>query len=246
MLEQVFWFSTFPINNTLYYINEGLLKNPDILRLEMDMMEQSYNTNGLSYDQVRNSSYLTRQMLSGNIRLYWGKDTNGNIILKTGSSLFDFFKLMCDPVGEMKDRLNPFLSVLFGESSLSELNPLDTPLYYAKEQLAAIKNPKKHSLLPSIYAVLNQNNNYTYRYNYPVEYRARTWKTYPKHYYPKHDSYKQIAYKFSRNRYLWAKSTKSNLLSYYSKGVLPYWYNDFDYKRALGRLRRQNKKGPML
>jgi hypothetical protein len=133
LLEQLFWFSTFPINNLMYYINYGLVRNPDMLKAQMDLIELSYNDGDMyTWDDVKKSDYLMYNATAGNVRLYFAgndkDDHTARVVLKVGSSVLDFFSIICDPLGEAKERLNPFLSVLLGYENPSQLNPLTTPI----------------------------------------------------------------------------------------------------------------------
>ena len=170
-IDDIFWFSTFPINNFFYFINGGLTRNPELLKIQLEMMEQSWNSNGITFDDVRKSNYLTYNMLAGNIR-FSIKDKN--YVLKIGSSLFDFFNIIFNTLDTTTDRLNPFLSVLFGVDKVNQLNPFNSFGSKAKQIITG------KSYLPSVYSQL-----YTNRYkrrsyfknssNYSV-----TWRRYPR------------------------------------------------------------------
>lgn len=166
LLEQIFWFSTFPINNMLFYMNEGLIRNPELLKVQMDALELSYNNNGYTWDDVRKSDYLTYNALAGNIRFY--TKNNNKTILKLGSSVLDFFNVIANPLGEAKDRLNPFLSVLFGLEDVSQLNPLDTPIKRMKQILGG------ENYIPSVYTTLYDK--YPPRTQIPRNYKKSYWR----------------------------------------------------------------------
>ena len=177
LIEQIFWFATFPINNFMFYVNEGITKNPDLLKMQMDALELSYNNNSLTWEDVRNSNYLTYNALAGNLRVYWGE--HDNIIIKTGSSVMDFFNVLLTPIGEAKERMNPFLSVLFGIDEPDQLNPFNS----ITNKVEQIKEGR--SYLPSVYATLYKQQPYRRRY-YMRNYNTRTWVKYPRrHYYKK-------------------------------------------------------------
>lgn len=145
-LDQFFWFSTFPINNLFYYMNEGLTKNPEMFNMQLDLMELSWNNKtDYTWDDVRNSKYLTYNALAGNIRF---KIAGNNIVLKTGASVFDFLNILMNPIGEAKERLNPFLATALGFESPKELNPLQTPINRVNQIISG------QSYLPSVYATL--------------------------------------------------------------------------------------------
>lgn len=188
LLEQFFWFSTFPINNMFYYLNDGLLNNPDILKLQLDAIEQSYNNEDISWDDIRNSDYLTRNLMTGNL-IFRIKDKK--IVLKTGSSLFDLMNILLNPVGEAGERLNPFMSVLFGLEGLSELNPTTAQINRFKQiQKWYETNGERGSAIPSVYATMYPKRNY--RAYYPKVYNnlKGSWNFKPKRkYLPKPRTY---------------------------------------------------------
>ena len=161
-----------------YYLNDGLLKNPDILKLQLDAIEQSYNNEDISWDDVRNSDYLTRNLMTGNL-IFRIKDKK--IVLKTGSSLFDLMNILLNPVGEAGERLNPFMSVLFGLEGLSELNPTTAQINRFKQiQKWYETNGERGSALPSVYATMYPKRNY--RTYYPKVYNnlKGSWHFKPK------------------------------------------------------------------
>ena len=170
LLNEVFWFSTFPINNFMYYMNNSL-GNSDMLRMQSDLIELSYNNEDTNWDDVRKSSYLTYNVLAGNILFKINEDNT--LILKTGSSVLDFFSLLLDPFGEVKDRLNPFLRVLTGNAELSALNPLYTTSNRLQSVSEFFKTKgEQGSLLPSIYNKLYNNK---YNKNYKSYRRKSSW-----------------------------------------------------------------------
>jgi len=145
-LDQLFWFSTFPINNLFYYMNEGLTKNPEMFNTQLDLMELSWNNKtDYTWEDVRNSKYLSYNALAGNIRF---KIAGNDIVLKTGASVFDFLNILMNPIGEAKERLNPFLATALGFESPKELNPLQTPINRINQIVSG------QSYLPSVYATL--------------------------------------------------------------------------------------------
>lgn len=216
LLEQIFWFSTFPINNMFYYMNEGLTRNPDMLKLQMDALELSWNDGTYTWDEIKNSDYLMYNALTGNIRFEW----NGKqIVLKTGSSVLDFFKLMFNPVGEATDRLNPFLSVLVGLEEADQLNPLST----ITNRVGQIKSGR--SYLPSVYAELY--GDYPKRhYIERAPYVKRTW-SYPKtkrNYFKKPDNMKRMKYLFTTDRYYFGKGKNLHRWLDSTTSIEPHWY----------------------
>ena len=170
-IDDIFWFSTFPINNFFYFINGGLTRNPELLKLQLEMMEQSWNSNGITFDDVRKSNYLTYNMLAGNIR-FSIKDKN--YVLKIGSSLFDFFNIIFNTLDTTTDRLNPFLSVLFGVDKINQLNPFNSFGSKAKQIITG------KSYLPSVYSQLYTNKYKRRPYFKNSSNYGGTWRRYPR------------------------------------------------------------------
>lgn len=229
LLEQIFWFSTFPINNIMYWLNQGL-ENNSIAKLQFDMMEQSYNNKYISYDDVKESDYLLYNMMAGNIIFKPIIGTDKQIVLKIGSSLFDFFSLLMDPYNEIKDRLNPFLSVLLGTEDLSQLNPAVTQFNSAK------KIVKGQSYLPSVYAKLYPKQSYpkrTYTWNYNNKRYVRPTKTYN----PRIPSMKQMNYKYLTYRYYYNKGPNRHINVSNTTSVEPYWYLRSFYRTNYNKLK---------
>ena len=219
LIEQIFWFSTFPINNMLYYMNEGLTRNPDMLKLQMDALELSWNDGVYTWEELKNSDYLSYNALTGNIRFEW----NGKqIVIKTGSSVMDFFKLMFDPVGEAADRLNPFLAVLTGLEDISQLNPTNT----VTSRIKQIKSGQ--SYIPSVYAKLYNNQPKRRHYIEREPYVKRTWSyAKPKRtYFKKPDNMKRMKYLFTTNRYYFGRGKNAHRWLDSTTSIEPHWYID--------------------
>lgn len=170
LCERIFWFSTFPINNFNYYLYEGLTKSPSMLRILMDVQTASWNNGEYTYEELKKTNFLAYHALTGNMRI-------GNWIIKTSPSVFDFFGLVTDPVGNIKDRLNPFISIAVGNTDnvLNELNPLQTQFRLFPKQFQG--NP-----VPSI---LSQINDYNWtptlgKWRNSRKTYSGKWTTYPK------------------------------------------------------------------
>lgn len=229
LLEQIFWFSTFPVNNIMYWLNQGL-ENNSIAKLQFDMMEQSYNNKYISYDDVKESDYLLYNMMTGNIIFKPLLGTDKQIVLKIGSSLFDFLSLLMDPYNEIKDRLNPFLSVLLGTDDLSQLNPAVTQVSIAN------RIAKGQSYLPSVYAKLYPKHSYpkrTYTWNYNNKRRVGPTKTYS----PRLPSIKQMNYKYLTYRYYYNKGPNRHISVSNTTSVEPYWYLRSFYRTKYNKLK---------
>ena len=234
LIEDIFWFSTFPINNMAYYLNEGLTRNPDIFKLYMDMLERSWNGDDITWDDVRNNSYYAYNALRGNLRF---KVKNKNIVLKTSSSVMDYLSILYSPFEEAKQRLNPFASVLLGIEPISELNPTAGIINRAT-QLGV--GPGK-SLIPSVYMELYPNKKFNYQYNRRV-YNQRTWTRYPKKVYGvSNQSY--VRYNFITNAYAMRKRTRSRLWLTSTTAITPNWYhNNYRLYKVRSRLIRAQRK----
>lgn len=235
LIEDIFWFSTFPINNVAYYMNEGLTTNPAVFKTYMDMVEQSWNNGDITWDDVKHNNYYTYNVMAGNLRFnVLGRD----IILKTGSSVMDFLSILSDPYSAIKDRLNPFLSILLGIEGLNELNPLQS-------QLNRINNfglePGK-SLVPSVYSTLYPRRQYTKTYYKPSNYYRYNWTRYPRRVYA-HSYNKYNYYKFMTNRYYFNKGTnKYKLWIISTNSIEPNWYMNNYRRYANRRYNRMQRK----
>ena len=235
LLEQVFWFSTFPINNFNYYINEGLTKNPELLKAQIAAMELSYNNGDITWDDVRNSNYLRYNATVGNIVI---KVNGKNIVIKTGSSVFDFFNLLFNPVGEAGERVNPFLSVMLGLENVSELNPLSTTYNRTKQFFQG------KSFIPSLYNTL-YDKQYTKKHKIakaPAYYRKSKWNIKPrKSYFKNPDNMKRMRYRFTTYRYYFGRGKNYRRWLQSSTSIEPYWHNQ-NYKRLRSSRARSYKQ----
>lgn len=240
LLEQFFWFSTFPINNMAYYLNEGMTKNPEMLFLLMDVQEASWDSQGHSWEELKNNPYLAYNALVGNIRFnFFGKD----VILKTGSSVFDFFSLLYDPMGEISDRLTPFLAVLMGLEDPKQLNPFVSQFSRAKQFSTRLGHivkgtPKERitgSFVPSVYSLIPH---YEGKRKYPRRIYnggGGTWTTYPRRprriYSRMRRVYSPQTYRYffdrGRNYHLWLNRTSS---------IEPFWYHHNYYANRKNRI----------
>ena len=235
LLEQVFWFSTFPINNFNYYINEGLTKNPELLKAQIAAMELSYNNGDITWDDVRNSNYLRYNATVGNIVL---KLNGKNIVVKTGSSVFDFFNLLFNPAGEIGERVNPFLAVMLGLENVSELNPLSAAYNRTKQFFQG------KSLIPSLYSPLYERQ-YTKKHKIakaPIYYRKSRWNIKPrKSYFKNPDNMKRMRYRFTTYRYYFGRGKNYRRWLQSSTSIEPYWHNQ-NYKRLRSSRARSYKQ----
>ena len=241
LLEEVFWFSTFPLNNIAYYINNGLLKNPELLKLHLDITEQSWNSGDYTWDKVRSSNYLTYNAMAGNIRLYMlgndAEDPTARVVLKTGSSAYDFFQTMFLPITSAKERLNPILAVLLGTASAEEeLDPTRTVRNRIKQVLQG--NP-----VPSVIATLYPNR--TYSRNRTSYNKRSNWTSYPKRI-RKPSSRSQHSYRLATNRYYFGKHIPKHykVTAPYVTSIAPYWYNgrSTQARRQLYRIRHKKSE----
>lgn len=234
LLEQVFWFSTFPYNNVMYYINEGLTRNPSMLKAQMDAIELSWNNDEITWDDVRENDYYTYNALAGNMRIEVG---DNRLVLKTGSSVMDFFKIMADPKGEAQDRLNPFLSVLFGFEDASQLLPSTAIINRGKQVIQG------RSYVPSVYSKLYPDYKYEKRhYIERAPYKYSSWSKRPRI----KKSYSNVYfndYRFMTNKYYWGKTRMRHRWYKYDSHIEPYWYmNNYKLFRSNGRYGRQVAK----
>lgn len=218
LLEQIFWFSTFPINNMFYYLNEGITRNPDMLKMQMDALELSWNDGTYTWEELKNSDYLMYNALVGNIRFEWdGKQ----IVVKTGSSVMDFFNLMFNPVNEAVERINPFISVLTGLEKADQLNPINT----VTNRIKQIKNGQ--SYVPSVYSTLYERKPKRH-YIEREPYVKRTWSySKPKRsYFKKPDNMKRMKSLFTTDRYYFGRGKNLHRWLNATTSIEPHWYID--------------------
>lgn len=215
-----------------------MFTNP-IIKLQFDMLEQSYNNDDISWDDVRHSDYLTYNALAGNIT-YKSWISGNRIVLKTGSSVMDFFNILANPFGEAKERINPFLSVVLGIDEPDQLNPASMQL----SNIDKIRTGK--SYLPSVYAKLyKQRRGNIIRYNRLKRPANGSWnpKFRPRRLRPTYlPSNKALAY---RHRY-YDKYFNSSPLQFHKFHPKFYTYDpmykSFYINKQLNRWTRQSKK----
>lgn len=230
LLEQIFWFSTFPINNMFYYLNEGITKNPDMLKLQMDMMNLSWNNAGYTWDDVKKSDYLTYNALAGNIRF---ELLGEQIVLKTGSSVLDFFNLLFNPGNEAIERLNPFIGTILGTDDLSQLNPLSS----VGNRIQQFTTGK--SYIPSVYATLYTNKFPKKHYIEKAPYvRYAKWNFKPrKIYFRKPDNMKRMRYRFATSNFYFKRGKNLNHWIMSSGSIDPHWYTTIYKKHRFSKKR---------
>ena len=242
-LEEIFWFSTFPLNNIMYYINEGLTKNPDMLKLQMDMVEQSWNSGPYTWDDVRNSEYLMYNAMAGHQRIYLlgnnSKDPTSRLVIKTGSSVFDFFNIIANPFGEALDRFNPFIAVLTGQEDPEQLNPIKTVTDRADKMV-------KGNLAPSVFTQLYEPYRYRKRHYIAKRPYEKTSRWYPaaRRRRPSNQSY--LRYKFTTSRFYYsrAKGKFSKNWLHTLGPVAPYYgatKPNYRYNRMMKQSNRKKK-----
>ena len=231
-VENIFWFSTFPLNNLNYYLNHGLMENPTLLRTLVDAQTVSWNSNDYSYEELKKTNFLSYHALAGNLRF-------GNHIFKLSPSLFDMIGLMTDPFGNITDRLNPFISIPFeamqGELDLNTLNPASTQVTNTKK---FIKGNPVPSLLAYIEedrrAWLNKN-----RYN-----RYTQWTKYPR-IKPNRNLMRRYSSKYYARHYRWWHYKKGmtglNLQQHHMNIIDPRYLSSTRAIRAVRKFKVQNK-----
>lgn len=233
-LEKIFWFSTFPINNFMFYLNNGFEGNAQLLRAQLALMRLSWNTPESDWEDVKNSDYLRRNALSGNLRIKIGGKT---IILKTGLSIFDFFKLLMNPFEEVKERLNPFLAVLFGERDIKDLNPLSTLNSRASTVKQRLEGDQQKSLIPSLYAIAYPKRQYFKKpysrayYSYArssSHWRPKYKKLYSRPSTKAFNAYKKVYQRYNRSKY-YVNTDIAN--------IRPYMINSRRYNRNYAKVK---------
>lgn len=233
-MEEIFWFSTFPINNMMYYLNEGITKNPSMFKLHMDMLEQSYNDGEYTWEDVRNSNFLKYHLFAGNLRM---KIAGQDIMLKTGSSVMSFFTMLFSPFKEAGERLNPFLAVLLGMEDLDELNPFSS-FAYRLEQIRS-----GQSLLPSVYTKMRPKTKYQRKYYSNNYYRKSSWNPKPRKVSSYHRNMAYMNYKFTTDRYYFSRGKNIHRWLESTNAIEPNWYmNNYRHYRANGKYGRAVRK----
>lgn len=240
LLEEIFWFSTFPLNNIAYYINTGLLKNPELFKLQLDLAEQSWNSGEYSWDMIRESDEkygLKYHASAGNIRLYFmgndKDDPTSHIVLKLGSSAFDFFNDLITPTEEMKSHLNPLLSVLLGLEDYTELDPT----YATRKRISKVL--RGENFLPSI---ISKSYPQYSKKKYKTGWNANTTKAYRrKTYYKKPNTRARNNYRYITNRYYFGKAPAKH---YKVTSIEPYWYKgrSSQARRMMYRVRHKKSE----
>lgn len=210
VIENLFWFSTFPLNNFAYWINEGMFTNPTLFKGILDTWELNWNNDQISYDDLKKSRYLASFALNGGLLVnVLGQDR----FIKLGFSVFDFFQMITDPWGFVQGRLNPIMGAPLGMAPPESLIPWITQ-YRNIQSLKAGK-----SLIPSVYTnydKLNYRNSYGRdydfsRWNYPRSrrYRARRPRTtgyrrLRRFYRPRYQRYRQgLTFKALNQQYIY-------------------------------------------
>lgn len=238
-LEELFWFSTFPINNIAYYINTGLFKNPELLKLQLDMAEQSWNSGEYSWDSVREAdakSGIPYHVTAGNVRLYFNgnnyEDPTSHLVLKVGSSAYDFFNDLITPTDEMKSHLNPLLAVLLGLEDYTELDPT----YATRKRIKKVMTGE--NLLPSVVSKVFA----PYQSKYKTSWTPKTTKVYRKSFTTKKpNSNYMYNYRLITNRYYFGKGPAKH---YKVTSIEPYWSKEraTQARRMLDRVRRKKSE----
>ena len=240
-LRDFFMFETFPINNTLYYLDIGLNRNPEMLKLLLDIEEESWGTGDITWDDVRNNSYLAQQVLMGNIRI-------GDYILKTGSSLMDFFNIVGAPLNAIIERSNPLIRAGIN----LDLRQADPFMAYPS-RLKQIKkfvdtSGKEGSIVPSVYSKLT-NGTKAYKRSQRRTYTRvpAKWTKYPKvrrphkNYIKNYRFYTKPYYFKKPNTLAWATSKRDWNIRPTFKYPKGSYYR---YMRRVNKVSNLNKFGP--
>lgn len=201
-VENIFWFSTFPINNLHFYMNHGLQNNPMLLRTLVDTQTVSWNNGEYTYEELKKTNFLSYHALAGNIRI-------GNTILKISPSVFDVIGIMTDPINNITDRLNPFLSMPIdvieaqaNDKLYLDLVPGSTQINNATKVYNTLTGVKEDSLIPSVYTLISNS-----KYSGPKHYVNKTrgaftnWTKYPKLKRPRR--FYNISSKYYAKQYRW-------------------------------------------
>jgi hypothetical protein len=233
-VEQLMWFSVFPFNNMAYYLNEGITKNTDVLKFQLDLMELSWNNGDYTWDDVRRNDYYFYNVMAGNIRFMVGKD---DILLKLGSSVMDFFQLLTNPTGAIKDRVNPFLSVILGLDDVSGLNP------FAATESRINQIEAGRSYVPSVYTKLMHYDWRKRRHISRYSGGGPSWTRYPKRI-PRPSNKAKQQFKATTYRYYFSRGKNLHRWLSSTTAIEPHWYhNNYRYRR---NIRKYLTKGVQL
>lgn len=222
--EMLFWFSTFPINNFNYYVNGGLTRNMQLYRFLLDTQTASWNNGEYTYEELKKTKFLSYHAAVGNLRL-------GNIIFKTSPSVFDFINLVSDPIGNIEDRLNPFIATVTGmiekEKIAEELNPLQTQFRNIAKVIQASKGEAGGSWIPSIYSTINDYDYTRAAYRWRNRVRKPSYNSYPKTKKRKlYIAYNKYSKKYFAKR--WDPEVRKFMRTY-TKYKIPRLYNSVLY-----------------
>ena len=239
-LRDFFMFETFPINNVLYYLDIGLHRNPDVLKMIMDIEEESWNNGDISWDDVRKNPYLYRNVMMGNIRI-------GDVILKTGSSFIDFMNVISSPVSAVQERANPLIRAGLKQDLNQALPWMAYPSRINQIKKFINTQGEEGSILPSVYAKL-YNGASTYKNNRRSYVRTPSkWTKYPKirkphkTYIRNYRFYTKPYYFKKPNTLAWAASKRDwNIRPTFKYPKGSY----YSYMRRVNKLDNLNKFGP--
>jgi hypothetical protein len=183
-------------------MNKGLQNNPMLLRTLVDTQTVSWNNGEYTYEELKKTNFLSYHALAGNIRI-------GNTILKISPSVFDVIGIMTDPINNITDRLNPFLSMPIdaieaqaNDKLYLDLIPGSTQINNAIKVYNTLTGAKEESLIPSVYSRISNS-----KYSGPKYYVNKTrgafanWTKYPKLKRPRR--FYNISSKYYAKQYRW-------------------------------------------
>jgi hypothetical protein len=109
LLELVFPFYTFTVNNIHYWL-EAFDKFPALLSLLRDVFTPIWNLDDYTPQELKYNKSTEYRILSGNLPLdkFLGSAA-GNMVLKLNPSFMDTFQLATDPINAIKGKLQPTL-----------------------------------------------------------------------------------------------------------------------------------------
>lgn len=101
MLELVFPFSAFQVDNMMFWINALSAADGSILGTLTDYLQSRYDEEELTVEEIVTNASVQYMFLSGNILI----DEDNDLVLKVNDSLSNTMQMIADPVGTMKEAL---------------------------------------------------------------------------------------------------------------------------------------------
>ena len=102
VLEMFFPFSSFQIDNTAFWIKTLANAKGSLLNNLVNILQGYNDEEDVTPEEIATNLSVQYMFLQGNLML----DYDGDLVLKTGNSLFSTLNLLADPIGTLRDSLN--------------------------------------------------------------------------------------------------------------------------------------------